>query len=268
VELRRQAPMLDVRLFRSRSFTGIMLAALVLNGAAFANLVYVSLWLQSIGGLSPLQAGCVFIPLSALSFGVAGAGGRYLQTLPPRLVLGGGLILIGAGGLLMAMVGHGSTWRVLVAGLAVLGAGVGMANPTLASAALAAVPRERSGMASGAVNTARQFGFAVGVAVLGTVFTTGAASTLRSAGTADPSGTASALSAGQAPAIIGGAPPQARGGLTDLLGSAYADGLRELFLACGAAGILGGLLVLWLVRAAPPSHAHAAPQPAEAAAAH
>ena len=45
-----------------------MLGALLLNGAAFAELIYISLWLQSIGGLSPLQAGCVFIPLSVLSF--------------------------------------------------------------------------------------------------------------------------------------------------------------------------------------------------------
>ena len=178
VERRRRHPMLDVGLFRSRSFTGIMLGALLLNGAAFAALIYTSLWLQSIGGLSPLQAGCVFIPLSVVSFVVAGAGGRFLQTLPPRFVLGVGLLLIGAGGFLMALVHADSTWRVLVAGLAVLGAGVGMANPTLASAALAAVPRERSGMASGAVNTARQLGFAIGVAVLGTVFTTGAAAAL------------------------------------------------------------------------------------------
>jgi EmrB/QacA subfamily drug resistance transporter len=252
VELRRRAPMLDVRLFRSRSFTGIMLGALLLNGAAFAELIYTSLWLQSIGGLSPLQAGCVFIPLSALSFGVAAAGGRFLQTMPPRFVLGGGLLLIGIGGLLLALVDAHSTWRVLVAGMAVLGAGVGMANPTLASAALAAVPRERSGMASGAVNTARQLGFAIGVAVLGTVFTTGAAGALRDAGAADPSGLASALSAGQASRILAAADPGAQARLADVLGSAYAEGLRDVFLACGAAGIVGGLLVLVLVRAAPP----------------
>jgi EmrB/QacA subfamily drug resistance transporter len=266
VELRRSAPMLDVRLFRSRSFTGIMLGALVLNGAAFAELIYISLWLQSIGGLSPLQAGCVFIPLSALSFGVAAVGGRYLQTRSPRLVLGGGLLLIGVGGLLMMLVDADSSWRVLVAGLAVLGAGVGMANPTLASAALAAVPRERSGMASGAVNTARQLGFAVGIAVLGTVFTTGATAALRDAGTPDPSGVASALSAGQAPALLSGTDPAARAALADALGTGFADGLREVFLACGLAGIVGGLLVLWLVRAAPPGAARA-PRHAEAVAA-
>ncbi len=266
VELRRPAPMLDVRLFRGRSFSGIMLAAFVLNGSAFALLVYTSLWLQSIGGLSPLQAGCVFIPLSATSFGVAALGGRYLQTLPPRFVLGGGLALIGTGCLLMTLVDPGSTWRVLVAGLAVLGAGVGMANPTLASAALAAVPRERSGMASGAVNTARQIGFAVGVSVLGTVFTTGAAGALRDAGAPDPSGLASALSAGQAPGLVAGAEPQARAGFADVLGTGYAAGLDGVFLACGLAALIGAVLVLVLVRAAPPNASE--PRPAEAAAAH
>ena len=160
--------------------------------------------------------------------------------MPPRFVLGGGLLLIGAGGLLMTFVDANSTWRVLVAGLAVLGAGVGMANPTLASAALAAVPRERSGMASGAVNTARQFGFAVGVAALGTVFTTAAATALRTAGAHDPAGLASALSAGQAPKILAAADPAARGRLADVLASGYADGLRDVFLACGIAGIVGG----------------------------
>jgi predicted MFS family arabinose efflux permease len=245
--------MLDVRLFRSRSFTGIMVGALLLNASAFAALIYTSLWLQSIGRLSPLQAGCVFIPLSVVSFVVAGAGGRFLQTLPPRFVLGGGLLFVGAGGFLMALVDTDSTWRVLVAGLAVLGAGVGIANPTLASAALAAVPRERSGMASGAVSTARQLGFALGVAGLGTVFTSRATQALRDAGAADPTGLASALSAGQAPKILASADPGARGQLAGVLSSGYADGLREVFLACGVAGIVGGLLVLWLVRAAAPS---------------
>jgi EmrB/QacA subfamily drug resistance transporter len=271
VELRREDPMLDVTLFRGRSFTGIMLGALLLNGSAFAALIFTSLWLQSVGGLSPLQAGCVFIPLSVTSFFVAGGAGRFLQTKPPRYVLGVGLLLVGVGSLLMTTVGAHSTWRVLIAGLAVLGVAVGMANPTLASAALAAVPRERSGMASGAVNTARQLGFAIGVAALGTVFTTAATSSLRSAGAPNPSGLASALSAGPAGKIAAAVPPQARAKVVSTLGSAYADGLREVFLACGIAGIVGGILVLLLVRAAPPDAGPSSQRPereAEPAAAH
>ncbi|MBY3551918.1 MFS transporter [Modestobacter lapidis] len=252
VELRREAPMLDIRLFRSGSFTGIMLGALLLNAAAFASSLFISLWLQSVLGLSPLQGGLVFIPLSLLSFSVAAFAGGRLQTLPPRWVVGTGLVIIGIGSLLLARVDGDSSWQVLVPGLAVLGIGVGAANPTLASAALAAAPRERSGMASGAVNTARQLGFAIGVAVLGSVFTARTASTLRAAGVPDPSGTATALTGGQTAEIVDQAPPEARAGLADLLATAYADGLRDVFLACGAAGILGGVLVFWLVRADAP----------------
>ena len=252
VELRREAPMLDVRLFRSGSFTGIMAGALLLNAAAFSCSLFISLWLQSVLGLSPLQGGLVFIPLSLVSFSVAAFAGRWLQTFPPRLVVGTGLIVIGAGLFLLAFVDGDSSWRTLVPGLAVLGLGVGAANPSLASAALAAVPRERSGMASGAVNTARQLGFALGVAVLGSVFTAQAASTLRTGGATDPAGTATALSGGQAAELVAAAPPDARGGLTELFAAAYADGLRDVFLACGAAGVLGGLLVFWLVRSKAP----------------
>jgi EmrB/QacA subfamily drug resistance transporter len=252
VELRREAPMLDVRLFRSRSFTGIMAGALLLNAAAFSASLFTSLWLQSILGLSPLQGGLVFVPLSLLSFTVAGGAGRRLQTFPPRLVIGTGLVVIGVGSLLLALVDGGSSWAVLVPGLAVLGIGVGVANPSLASAALATVPLERSGMASGAVNTARQLGFAVGVAVLGSVFTARTTSTLSAAGTPDAAATATALTGGAAPQLLDQASPEARGGLGDLFATAYADGLRDVFLACGAAGILGGVLVFWLVRSAAP----------------
>ena len=263
VERSRRAPMLDVSLFANRSFTGIMLGALLLNAAAFSASLYTSLWLQSVLGLSPLQGGLVFVPLSACSFLVAAFAGRLLQTMAPRLVLGGGLVVVGVASLLLALVDADSNWWVLVPGLAVLGIGVGVANPTLASAALATVPRERSGMASGAVNTARQLGFALGVAALGSVFTAHATSTLRDAGAADPAGTASALTAGQAGQLISGAPAQDRAGLADLLAEAYAGGLRDVFLVCAAAAIIGGLLVLWLVRAAAPSEGHQAEQPTQ-----
>ena len=61
------------------------------------------------------------------------------------------------------------------------------------------------------------------------------------------------------------APAQQQAALADLLASAYASGLRDVFVACGAAGIVGGLLVLWLVRAAAPTQGpQEAPRPREA----
>lgn len=254
LELHREAPMLDLRLFRTSRFSGIMIGSLLLNLAAFANSLYLSLWLQSILGLTPLQAGLVFIPLSAVSFVTAAIAGRAFTDRSPRIVLAVGLALVGAGVLLMARVDAGTSWGVLVPGLAVLGLGVGICNPVVTSAALASVPRERSGMASGAVNTFRQLGFAVGVAVLGSVFTAGATRVLTDGGAPDPAGTASALSGGQAQQIIGSAPEQARGGLTELLGAAYADGLRDVLLVAGALGLLGALLVVLMVRGPVPQH--------------
>ncbi len=255
LELRSQAPMLDLRLFRTSRFSGIMIGSLLLNLSAFAGTLYLSLWLQSILQLTPLQAGLVFIPLSVFSFFVAAATGRLLSDKSPRIVLGIGLAIIGVGGLLMARVDAGASWGILVPGLAVLGVGVGLSNPIVTSAALSSVPRERSGMASGAVNTARQLGFAVGVAVLGSVFTAGATSRLADGGAADPAGTATALSGGQAQQIIGSAPAESRAGLAELLGAAYADGLRDVLLVAGIAGLVGALLVVVLVRGPVPDTA-------------
>lgn len=249
VERRRRHPMLDMTLFGSRSFSGIMLGALLLNFAAFAALIFATLWLQSIEGLSPLQSGLVFFPLSAISFGVALAAGRALTGRPPRFVLSGGLLLVGVGGLLLALVDADGGWTVLLPGLTVLGVGVGICNPTVASAALDAVPRERSGMASGAVNTARQLGFAIGIAVLGTVFTAGAGAVLRDAGASGAGSLATALSAGQAPRLLEETDPDSRAAFADLLGTAYVDGLRNVFVAAGGAGLGGAALVLLLVRA-------------------
>ena len=89
--------------------------------------------------------------------------------------------------------------------------------------------------------------------MLGTVFTTGAAAALRDASAPDPSDLASALSAGQAPKVLAAADPGMRGQLADALAAGYADGLRDVYLACGIGGVIGGLIVLWLVRAAAPT---------------
>ncbi|SDY50886.1 hypothetical protein SAMN05661080_03692 [Modestobacter sp. DSM 44400] len=96
--------------------------------------------------------------------------------------------------------------------------------------------------------------------MLGSVFTSRAAAVLTDSGAPDPAGTVSALTAGQAGQVIGAAPARSRGDVADLLASAYAGGLRDVFLVSGAAGIVGGLLAIALVRAAAPSAGH---QPAQ-----
>jgi EmrB/QacA subfamily drug resistance transporter len=170
IELRTQDPVLDLALLRSPSFAGLMAAGLLLSAGAFAHLTYTSIWLQSILGLSPIKAGLAVSPLALTAFVVAGFGGKHLGKLAPRWPIGLGLALIGGGTLLLMIVHGGSSWPALVPGLLISGIGVGMSTPVLASAAMSAVPHQRAGMAGGALNTFRQLGYALGIAVLGAVF--------------------------------------------------------------------------------------------------
>ncbi|WP_328314653.1 MFS transporter [Streptomyces sp. NBC_00442] len=250
--LRGGSPMLDLALLRRPSFAGLMSGALLLQGGAFGCLVLVSLWLQSVLGLSPVAAGLALTPLAAASFVVAVFAGRHIQRLAPRYPIGVGLLLVAAGMLLLragmtADAGRSS----LVWGLVVAGIGVGLATPVLVSAAASTVPPQRAGMAGGAVNTFRQLGMTLGIAVLGALFTSRAADTLTASGAVpDAGGGAAALAGGQAQRLVEAAPAGHREAAQRLVHQAFAAGLDRVFLLSAAAAALGGLVVLALVRPA------------------
>jgi MFS family permease len=163
IERRSTHPLLDLSLFRRASFTAIMLGGTLLMISAFACLAFTSVWLQAVLGLNPVRAGLAMLPLAAASFVVSGVGARLLHNVPPRLTIGLGLLLIGAGAGLQGTLDADSAWTAIMPGLIVAGVGVGPAIPVLSSAAMAAVPHERGGMAGGAFNTFRQLGYALGM---------------------------------------------------------------------------------------------------------
>ncbi|QFY13763.1 DHA2 family efflux MFS transporter permease subunit [Nonomuraea phyllanthi] len=169
-ETRSDRPMLDLRLFANRSFSGIMAGAALLMPAAFACLAFTSLWLQQDLRLGPVMAGLALSPMALTSLLTSVAASRLLPRLTPRAAVGGGLLLIGAGGFLQGTLGHDSSWTALAPGLVVVGVGVGLAIPSFSSAAMAYAPPHRAGMAAGAVNTVRQLGYALGIAVLGILY--------------------------------------------------------------------------------------------------
>ncbi len=263
VELRREDPMLDLSLFTGRRFVGVMLVAFALSLTAFSYLAYSSIWLQSVLDLSPVDSGLVFLPLSLASFTVSAAIGRKLHGTDPRWIIGGGMLLIGVGGIAQAQLGAGSRWPALLAGLLLVGIGVGLVGPTMTAAVMSAVPPRRSGMAAGAMNTARQLGFAFGIAVLGTVLQSRIAHSL---GSARPGSAklAAAISGGQAQSVLHTATPADRAPLTHAVHAAFADGLNTIFLVAGLLGVLVGLAALVLLRPAPA--VVSAPEPVSATA--
>jgi EmrB/QacA subfamily drug resistance transporter len=267
VERRSPDAMLDLALLRNRSFVGILLAALLVNFAAFAAFTYTSIWLQTVIGLSPLQAGLTGLPMSIVSVIVSALAGAQLHGRSPRLTIGGGMLLIGAGSALCALLlGAQSSWPALLAGYAVIGAGIGLVMPALAESAMGSVPAHRGGMAGGAVTTARQLGFAIGIAVLGTVFAARAEDDLAGQGSPEPERTAHALAGGQAGRILAALPDGLRDTVDRALHGAAVAGLDAGFLVAAGVGLLGGVAVLILVRPAAPDRSD--DRPAEYAALH
>ncbi len=167
VEVRQERPMLDVSLFRQRAFVGVQVATFCLGAGMFATFPFMSIYLQDIDGYSALGAGLRFLPITAFIFVVPLVTRKWAARTPLWALLGGSLAIIAAGVLLMDLVSVGSNWTVLLPGFIVSGIGIGLANPTIAGAALRVVDPSRVGMASGISNTCRVTGLAVGVAALG-----------------------------------------------------------------------------------------------------
>ncbi len=169
-ELRQERPMLDLSLFKKPAFTGASLVALAISSSMFSMFLYLTLYIQDVLGYDPLQAGLRFLPITLISFIVAPISGKLSVSVPIRLLIGCGLLLVSGGLLSMTAIDAGSGWTTLVPGFLLAGAGIGMINPPLASTAVGVVHHSRSGMASGINNTFRQVGIATGVAGLGAVF--------------------------------------------------------------------------------------------------
>jgi MFS family permease len=215
--------------------------------------LYIVLYIQNVLGLTPLQAGVRFLPLSLVSFFVAPVAGRLSSRLPARVLLGGGLVLVGIGLLLMNGVSDNSGWTTLLPGFIVAGAGVGVVNPNLAQAAIAVVEPRQSGMASGINSTFRQIGIATGIAALGAIFQSHVRNQVTAALAHSPvasqaSQIAHGVASGGGREGLGSVPPQARGLVAHAARHAFVTGLAELFLIGAVVAFVGAALGFVLVR--------------------
>jgi EmrB/QacA subfamily drug resistance transporter len=253
IETRRGHPMFELGLFRNPTFGGSAVVAFALSSAMFSMFLYITLYVEDILGYSPLQAGLRFLPITVVSFFVAPLAGRLSSRFPMKPFLSGGLVLVGAGLLLMHGVKPDSSWTTLLPGFIIAGAGIGMINPTLATTAVGVVSQARSGMASGINNTFRQVGIATGIAALGAIFQSRIADDVSSGlagtpGAAHASDIAKAVSSGGAQEVVKSVPASARAQLQHVANGAFINGLNELFLVAGIVALVGAVLAAFLVR--------------------
>jgi EmrB/QacA subfamily drug resistance transporter len=248
-------PMLPLGLFKRRAFTGVQLAAFAVSGSMFALFLYLTLYLQSYLGYSPLEAGVRYLPITIASFIAAPISGALLSRVPARLMMSAGLAGAGFGLLLMSGIDAGDGWTTLLGGFLVAGVGVGLLNPVIADVAVSVVPKEQSGMAAGVNDTFRQVGVAVGIAVLGAILVGRGADRVEelAAGTPAAEGEApreliEAASSGNLDQALGAIPPAARETAANAVGEGFLAGLNDVLTLGALVSFAGAALALWLVR--------------------
>jgi EmrB/QacA subfamily drug resistance transporter len=252
-QFKQKNAMFDVSLFRKPTFSGAAIVAFTLSASMFAMFLYLVLFLQTILGLSPLQTGLRFLPTTVVSFFVSVIAGRLSARAPVRLLLGGGLALVGIGLLLMSGLTVSSGWTALLPGFIVAGAGVGMVNPPLASTAIGVVPPQRSGMASGINSTFRQVGIATGIAVLGAIFESSLKSNLASKLAGTPiagrvAQIAHAVAGGGSQQVLHAVPPAERGRVELAIHAAFVSAMNHILIVGGVIAFVGAALGFVLVR--------------------
>jgi DHA2 family methylenomycin A resistance protein-like MFS transporter len=162
-------PMLPLTLFRHRMFALSALVGLLVN-IAFYGLIFVfSLYFQRVNGWSAFSTGLAFLPMMAvvLPFNLGAARVGELIGAPQTIALGAVAAACGCLGLLT--IAPGTSYWALGAQLVVIGAGLGLLVPPLTSTLLGSVEKSRSGIAAGVLNSTRQTGSVLGVALFGSM---------------------------------------------------------------------------------------------------
>jgi EmrB/QacA subfamily drug resistance transporter len=170
-ETHTKSPMFPVNLLRIRSFTAANSAVLFIGLAMGGTFLMVVIFLVSVLGYTELRAALALTVMPIIALIVAPNAGRLNDRIGPRLPAAAGAASFAIGLILLAQLGGGTTlpdvmWRVVF-----LGVGMGLAMPTLSAASMASLPPQVRGVGSGSLNTMRQIGFTVGVAVVVAVFT-------------------------------------------------------------------------------------------------
>lgn len=163
------SPLLPPSVFASPAFPVANLSALIMNLTSNGLLFVLARYLQSVQGRGALQAGLMTLAMAVPVPLMAPLAGRVTARHGPVPVLLAGAALAGAGQLSLLAVGAHSPYALLFPALALVGIGIGIFVTPVVAMAVRAVPPDRSGLASGINNMARQVGTALGVAVFGAI---------------------------------------------------------------------------------------------------
>ncbi|MFY4719863.1 MFS transporter [Streptomyces sp. LaBMicrA B280] len=241
-QLTMPAPLLDMRLFRHRGFSGAVLADLLTVLGMSGLVFFLSQYLQLVQDRRPFEAGLAELPAAVGAVAAGLAAGSAARRFSVRSVVSAGLAAVGLSLAVLTCLGQSTGYPVLGAALLVVGVGAGLSFTVTADVILSSVPKEQAGAASAVSETAYELGAALGIALLGSIVTAVYSGFHGPAGT--PPGAHDSLGAAvQASAQL---PPETAESLLDAARDAFVHGLH-LASGAGAAVLLGTAVAAWFL---------------------
>jgi EmrB/QacA subfamily drug resistance transporter len=170
LRLKRRPPLVEFGLFRDIRFAGASCVAFLGNWQFGTILFFLTLYLQNVLGLSASEAGIVFLTFSVPLVVMSPIGGRMVARYGAQLLMSIGMALVGIGVAVFALLDTDSGVGLVIVGLVIAGFGQGFAFNLSNTAGMEAMPDEKTGVASGVLQTSRLMGIVVGLAVSGALF--------------------------------------------------------------------------------------------------
>ncbi|MFI5620104.1 MFS transporter [Streptomyces sp. NPDC051567] len=240
------SPLLDVRLFKHRGFSGAVLADLLtvfgLSGLVF----FLSQFLQLVQGREPLEAGLAELPAAVGAVVTGLLAGRFARRYSVRVIVTVGLGAIGIALAALTVLHKETGYPLIGAALLLVGLGAGFSFTVTADVILSSVPKEQAGSASAVSETAYELGAALGIALLGSIVTGVYQGFTAPASVPAPVADAAHESLGGAVEASKALDPHTAAQMVGAAQEAFVDGLR-LAAGVGAAVLLATAVAAWFL---------------------
>ena len=260
-ELHTDHPMLNVSFFSNPRFTAASLAVTLTFFALFGSLFLLTQYLQSVLGYSALAAGVRIIPFAVVMMALAPQSAKLAERFGTKLVVATGLLTVATGLAVITQVEPSAGYTPVFFAFVIMATGMALTMAPATESIMGSLPRDKAGVGSAVNDTTRQVGGALGVAIIGSVYSSVFAgsmlSSLKASGLSLPSDVVAQVSDSVGAALgtakaVGGPQGQA---LADAARSAFVDGMHRGVIVGAAIALIGALVALFFLPARAPESA-------------
>jgi EmrB/QacA subfamily drug resistance transporter len=259
VEKLQARPMVDLSLFKKRTYLGSSFAMIGFASAAQVMITYLPLYLQNYFGFGPMVAGAGMIPFALPLFICPRIAAAMSVRYSGRAILTTGLAIVAAGNFITAWcTANGASFLVVAMGMVITGCGAGILNGETVKVSMSVIPPERGGMASGIGGTVRFVGLVSSITGLGALLTAvtlqnfqrlAEASNITALKQINPLRAVSYITTGDIGSFLASFTPDQHATVLDMAKHSFAIGFSSVLTAAGWLGVVACALTYWLVTA-------------------